>query len=126
MKKNTIINDNVSAKVNAVKAVNSQVNVKKTNGLFCSGYPVRFVLASIFIAISAFCIVNSLLSGSLLLAAYFTAVCSLWYFVGLKKCYPVTLFFVNIAVTLIISFVLFTFFFYMIVGYAEAIRSGNY
>ena len=76
------------------------------NGLFCKGYPIRYFIAVLILGLN----VLNLVFGHPSLFLGNSIIVLLWYFVGWKKCYPITILFTQLLLTIVFMIFLFTFF----------------
>jgi hypothetical protein len=101
-------NTNAVLKANAKLASNIRNNV---NGLFCKGYPFRYSFALFMLCLNVLIVLSDVFYLSHPLMISFNSLfVLLWYFVGLKKCYPITLFFAQVIFTLAFMLIMLFFF----------------
>lgn len=99
---------NNASKAKAKPASNMRNNV---NGLFCKGYPFRYYFALFILCLNVLVVLSDVFYFSHPLMISFNLLFALlWYFVGWKRCYPITLFFAQVIFTIVFMFVMFFFF----------------
>lgn len=98
--------NNAVSKANANLASNIRNNI---NGLFCKGYPFRYYFALFILCLNVLVVLSDVFYFSPMII-FNLLFALLWYFVGWKRCYPITLFFAQVIFTIVLMFVMFFFF----------------
>ena len=94
--------NNAVSKANAKPASNILNNV---NGLFCKGYPFRYYFALFIFCLNVLVVLSGVFYFSHPLMILFNLLFALlWYFVGWKRCYPISIFMLSLFIHILSLF----------------------
>ena len=99
-------NNTKTTKTNTKSTSNIRNDV---NDLFCKGFPIRNAFAILILCLNVLNLLFGYYSHPSVIL-FNSAIVLLWYFVGWKKCYPISLFFAQLLLTVFFMIILFTFF----------------